>query len=132
MTAAAIRAPRVPWAPEPTDALHARYPAALEPLVDPQAVARGEAPAPSGEPRHVFDSQLGLRLIISRERLHTGAIGIHVSASWHRPVPPTSNIDSLRAEIQATWEAVSGSSLKLMLIGFSGGAVPHFLVETVQ
>jgi hypothetical protein len=120
---------RVPWTPEPVPVLHRRYPAAVAELIDHLDVAQGRRPAPSGDPAHVFDTRRGLRLIISRDRLPDGRVGVHVSASWYRTLTANAKLESLHAEISASWRAISGSTRPLEFIGISGGAVPHFFVE---
>lgn len=121
--------PRVPWTPAPIDVLRVRYPAAVAGLFDQREVAAGRQATPSGDPAHVFDTQSGLRLIISRDRLGDGRIGVHVSASWCRDVSPGATAASLVAEIRAWWEALSGSTRTLEFLGVSEGGIPHFFVE---
>jgi len=98
-------------------------------LIDQRDVAAGRRTAPSGDPAHVFDTPHGLRLIISRDRWADGRIGVHVSASWHRPLTKHTTRESQYAEISASWRAISGSTLPLEFCGASEGGVPHFFVE---
>jgi hypothetical protein len=121
--------PTIPFAPEPIEALKARYPAAVKDLVDSVAVFEQRQPPPSREPANVFDTQLGLRLIVSRDRLPDGRIGIHVSASWERDLPAQATVESLMAEIAATWRAISGSTRDLELLAVTPAGIPHFFVE---
>jgi hypothetical protein len=121
--------PRVPFNPEPLDVLHQRYAAAVKDTIDALAVYEHRAPAPSGDPTHVFDTQLGLRLIISRERLLDGRVGVHLSASWEHDVPNGAKLESLLAEVYASFKAISGTTRDPELIAVTSGGIPHFFVE---
>lgn len=121
----------LPFEPEPIATLRARYPAAVAELVPAAEVRAERRPAPSKDRAHVFDTETGLRLIVSREQFPDGRIGVHVSASWHRSIA-RATLESLQAEIAATWAAVSGSGRRLELVAVSPGGVPHFFLETLQ
>jgi hypothetical protein len=75
----------IPFTPEPIDQLKARYPAAIARLFDGSRVAAGAEESPAQIRTHVFDydeDELGIRLIISRERDPEHGIVIHFSASF--------------------------------------------------
>lgn len=70
----------VPPNPEPLKQLQARYPAAVAKVYrhrEPETFAQ----PPSGRPQHVFDTEDGMRLIVSREEDDDGHVGLHLSAS---------------------------------------------------
>jgi hypothetical protein len=121
--------PRVPFNPQPIDVLQQRYAAAVKTTIDALAVYEHQIPAPSGDPAHVFDTQLGLRLIISRERLLDGRVGVHLSASWEPGVADNTKLESLLAEIYATFKAISRTTRDPELIAVTSGGIPHFFVE---
>lgn len=118
-------APRVPWSPEPLASLQARYPAAVTDLIDQQDVADERRPSPSGEAKHVFDTEDGLRLIINCERLLDGRVGIHISASLHHNPPK-------KLDIRETWRSIAQSTLEPKLIFISAGGIPHYFLERVN
>jgi hypothetical protein len=121
--------PRVPFNPQPIEVLQARYAAAVKDTIDALAVYGHQVPAPSGDPAHVFDTPLGLRLIISRERLLDGRIGVHLSASWEHGVPDNAKLESLLADIYASFKAISRTTQTPELIAVTTGGIPHFFVE---
>ena len=70
------------FTPQPLEVLRARYAAAIETLYDHFRVCAGKQSKPTDKPDvHVFDSEDGLRLIISRDRWIDGIDAVHVSAS---------------------------------------------------
>jgi hypothetical protein len=66
---------------EAVKALAARYSLALTPIYDPALVNEGKLIRPGQRRRHVFDSDFGIRLIISKERCPNDSVSLHVSAS---------------------------------------------------
>jgi hypothetical protein len=96
--------PRVPFAPEPLARLRGRYSAALNPLVDHRDVGRGDwGPPPSGDAPHVFDTEDGMRLIVSRERFLDGREGVHISVSFYTTPPvPFRTVEDVFARIAET------------------------------
>jgi hypothetical protein len=127
--------PSVPLRAEPLDVLQARYPAAVADLIDVAAVVRGARTAPSKDPAHVFDTIEGLRLIVSREQMPDGRVGLHLSASFHadtfladeraREALSAGQIVPL---IVRAWQAIAQSQAAPTFIGLSGGGVLHFYV----
>jgi hypothetical protein len=84
--------PAVPWTPQPWATLTARLPKAFEKVYTSQpfeaatlAQALGLAPTsqdrPGLHPESVFDTQYGVRVILSRERRRDGSTFLHASAS---------------------------------------------------
>lgn len=122
--------PRVPWTPEPLAALRARYRQALVGVVDHATFIPGETTPPSAYTRHVFDTEGGVRLIVSIERCADGRIGTHVSASFHgEPPAGLATLRPLLAHIVAVWQSMSGETREPEFLGVSDGAVPHFFLE---
>lgn len=72
--------PRLPFNPQPLHVLRDKLPAALEGFYDPFDVMAGAVESPSGNPKHVFDFESGLRLIISTDSISM-CLYTHVSAS---------------------------------------------------
>jgi hypothetical protein len=126
--------PRVPMNRQPLAELKARYPAAVAEVIDVRAIIDGLRLPPSAEPKHVFDTEDGLRLIISMERMPDGKVGTHISASLHddhvqRLRERRLSLRETEAWVIATWQALSGSTLRPQLHGVTGGGVPHFFLE---
>jgi hypothetical protein len=124
---------KLPYEPEPLEALRARYAAALEPLYDQLSVASERQPVPSGLRPHVLDGEDGLRLMVSREQTPDGRIVIHLSASIHPAsalywnvragiVSPQDFLDS----VVARWRVLSDSTARARLIGISQKGCPHW------
>lgn len=127
-------APRVPWSPSSIEAMTARYPDALIELVDGVEVMTGRREAPSGDPKHVFDFENGLRLIVSRDRIPGGAIGVHLSASWREGfIGKPASIEDVHTLIVDAWRSIHGglhpATANPGLLGVSEGGVPHFWLE---
>lgn len=127
----AVSAPRVPLRPEPLVTLQQRYAAAIAEVVHQRDVIDGRRLAPSSDPRHVFDTPAGLRLIVNLERTLGGRVGIHISASFFRPMAedvfPT--VHAANAWVCAEWQAISQSRRDPEFLGVSEGGIPHFFVE---
>lgn len=70
----------IPYTPEKIYDLKARYQAAIGPLFIQEEVIAG-AQRPGVLRQHVFDTEQGLRLIISREQTKDGREVIHFSGS---------------------------------------------------
>jgi hypothetical protein len=70
----------VPFEPQTLDELKARFHEAVSGVVDTDEIRRGLRPPPSREPKHVFDFDDGLRLIVSVDRVMDEEF-LHVSAS---------------------------------------------------
>lgn len=127
-----MKAPRVPWRPEPFDALRRRYPLAVAKVIPQLDVLAGAAPAPSGDPLHVFDTEIGLRLIVSLERLPGGRVGTHISASFHEPLRFLKKHPTLPQMFDAvldSWRVIAESTRTPELLGVSVGGIAHFFVE---
>lgn len=125
--------PRVPWTPQPLAQLSARYLAAIAPFVDHRDARRADFEPPSGDPRHVFDCEDGLRLIVSRERCLDGREGVHISASFYLEAPPyVRTAEDQIAWITDRWQTLSRSTRSPELLMISEGNIPHFFVERVM
>jgi hypothetical protein len=126
--------PTVPLHIEPMDVLRDRYPAAVETLIDAAAVRDGNISRPSSQAQHVFDTEAGWRLIVSRERFPSGMIAVHLSASIHDNAlharlsqDPAWSVE----EIFVLWRYLARSDRTPELVYLSSGGIPHFLVEQV-
>lgn len=134
-------APRVPLHVESLEALQGRYAAAIKDLINHTDATSEGFMIPSSQRHHVFDTESGWRLIISRERLFDGTVGIHFSASIHDPnkmkqlqltwYTKSSPYDALD-EVVRTWREISKTCRTPTLIAVSEGGIPHFFVEQLQ
>lgn len=124
-----MSAPRVPLNPEPIDALRRRFPAAIAEVIAHEDIFSGRRPAPSGEPAHVFDTEDGLRLIVSMERLQDGCVGTHISASFHTLEGAGLPWHDAQAWIFKTFAALSGDTRRPRLVAVAGAGIPHFFLE---
>lgn len=135
--------PYTPYAPEPLEALQARYAAALEVVFDATAIIEGRADRPGMFRANVFDFEDGLRLLISRERMPGSALLVlHVSASF-RPecrIADEMRLLSLtmsRAACMEKWNRdnprrfreLSGDKRDLEFAGWSTGLMPHWFLS---
>lgn len=73
--------PTLPFEPEPEVELRIRYPAALDPIYDPNDVIEHRVKRPGAQRKHVFDTEDGYRLIVSREQLKGSPVVLHISVS---------------------------------------------------
>lgn len=125
----------VPVHVEPIPDLQHRYAAAIEEVINAADVVMMKRMAPSKDPKHVFDTPEGWRLIISRERMPDNRIGIHFSASihdlsvgrlmQHSFQSPEVMIDA----IVLAWREIANSTRTPILVTVTGGGIPHFFVE---
>ena len=128
------------WKPEPLSDMQGRYARAVSEIYDAR-MARGEQLRPGNQRRHVFDFADGLRLIVSRDRLEEGRVGIHVSGS----VMPQTNLhelltsdttnilDHVRNIVVDHWRLLSGSNQTPDSWSWSRGkGVPHFIIWDVS
>jgi len=139
--------PPIEYSPEPLTALRARYPRALEFLYDCAAVRDGGAITPGEVAANVFDFDDGLRLIVSRERLPEGVETVHLSASIRPgsrmaaeverqvarrdPEHVASAHKRWAAGIPERFRQLAGDGFRLLFVGFSDKAVPHWYAEPV-
>jgi len=130
----------VPTAPEPLDALRARYPRALEYVYHADKVRAGGI-GPGEVAANVFDFEDGLRLIVSRERLPDGRLVLHVRASfparcrmadefWRLALtmPKKRVLELWAADLPRRFRELSGDGRTLELIGWSGRLIPHLMI----
>jgi hypothetical protein len=78
----------LPFEPEPTIVLKARYPEAIKDIYDPRKIAAKPELAPSKKRKHVFDFEDGLRLIVSVDKNGMNQL-THYSASMYPTNPFT-------------------------------------------
>ncbi len=130
----------LPTTPQSLSDLQARYAAAVVKVFDALAVYEGRVSRPGEDPAHVFDTQSGIRLIVSRERLPDGKVYLHVSASFAPGSDIVARIEARQlsveqalAEVEATWQAIAQSEKKLRFVRLSPGkGVPHFMLEEAE
>lgn len=121
--------PRVPLNPQPLAALQARYLAAVADVIPQRDVVDGRHPVPSGQPEHVFDTENGLRLIVSTEQLYDGRVGVHLSASRHSEAAFVSySTPQFLDAVRRQWQQLAQSSRYPVLIDWNCG-IPHFFIE---
>lgn len=124
----------VPWSPSSIGAMTARYPEALKELVDGLEVMAGRRASPRDDPAHVFDFDTGLRLIVSRDRIPGGAIGVHLTVSWREGfIGKPASIEEVHTLTVDAWRSIHGGlhppAAMPGLLGVSEGGVPHFWLE---
>ena len=73
--------PCLDFEPESIESAKARFSKAIETTFDPIACLNGDMPPPSKNRTHVFDLEVGIRIIASLDDLATRTI-IHVSGSY--------------------------------------------------
>lgn len=73
--------PRVTIHPEPIAALRSRYCEAVAQVFDVESISLGLAVRPGELQANTFDTEDGIRLIISRDRHPEGEVVLHMSAS---------------------------------------------------
>ena len=123
--------PRVALHVEGLTALRARYPAAVAEIVNHVDVVTGKVAAPSGDPRHVFDTPDGWRLIVTRDRLADGRVGVHISASCFGDAAARRGLDFAGAldAVVRTWRFLADTERTPIYLGLSQGGIPHFFLE---
>jgi hypothetical protein len=131
-------AQRIPTKVEPYGALAARYPAALNPIIDHRGV-NGPVNLPA---HHFFDAPNGVRLMISRERGIAGELWVHMSASIHAGEGGPALLEELKFHAADapvffcrlalnTWRKIAGRfPSEPRFLGLSDGkGVPHWLAR---
>lgn len=126
--------PRVPVSVEGLTALRARYPAAVADVVDELAVSRGLRAAPSSDPRHVFDTPDGWRLIVSLDRLPDGRVGTHLSVSIREDAVTHIHAryrsgDAMADAVLRAWRFIAQSTQTPELMFVTDGGIPHWFLE---
>jgi hypothetical protein len=124
--------PRVPLHIEGLTVLRARYAAAVAEVIAQADIVTGRVDSPSGDPRHVFDTPDGWRLIVSRERTTDGRIGVHLSGSIHggeATAHRAGSLDGMLDAIVRTWRFIANSQRTPVFLGMSDGGIPHFFIE---
>ncbi len=133
----------LPFAPESTEALRARFAAALEQPLTLDDVRSGAwlAKAPGRRRRCVFDCEDGVRLVVSRED-QGGSLGevVHVSASVQPDTPAWRRLALMHAPhtqftrlAWARFRTLAGPGL-WEVVDFQvseGKGVPHWFVRPV-
>lgn len=109
----------LPFEPEAIEALHARYLAAVAELIPIADVREGRRPAPSSERAHVFDTRLGLRLIISREQDLAGRVactlaGVRLVAAYAQEVLEVKRLADARAELPIILQIITLESRNMV------------------
>lgn len=125
----------IPFEPQTLLDLQQRYPAALTAVHDVESIKLRTALPPSSFPANRFDSAMGLRLFVSRERLESGQIVLHLSAS----VQPGSALSDKLKGMRGGWEEflsaaldlfrqISGDQRTAHLVLVSQRYVPHWWI----
>lgn len=125
----------LPFEPEPMKSLKARYPAALERVYDyTQEVLPN--PTPSSRRCHVFDTEEGLRIIVSRDREAEHDVYLHVSISIRPNYPLYAKVQRIKTDkefwalldsLEEVYRQLSGDRDHLAFEGLSPGKkVPHW------
>ena len=122
----------MPINPQPLHVLQYRYPAAVKELISAVDILHGHLPPPSKDPTHVFDTDDGLRLILSRELHPNGKTVVHISASFNGPETAGQPIEALMTWIVQTWQRIAKSTAVPALVKITDGGIPHFVVEQVS
>lgn len=136
-----MKAP-VETAPEPLEALQARYPACLEFVYDQRAIVETGAVRPGEVAAQVFDFDDGLRLIVGRERDFAGAVWLHFSASFAAhcrivdefrllklTMPLAAIFERWRRGVPGRFAELSGDAREPTYLGRSYGGIPHWVIR---
>lgn len=124
----------IPISPQPIVLLQARYSQAVARIHDVGDVMVGAVARPGERPECVFDTETGLRLIVSRERLIDGRVIVHLSASAHEGTPLWARVRageispaSFCQIVEDAFAAIADSPVRLHRIGLSTGkGIPHW------
>lgn len=131
----------IPRRAETIEAQRARWAKAIEPVY---GVWRElPDPPPSSRPRHVFDLENGLRLIVSKERLVAAEKPeLHVSASVREGSEVFEELDGrplglllcrFSIRVAAALKDLSGKQLELDFVGVSPGkGAPHWVAKEAR
>lgn len=115
----------LPFQPEPNYKLKQRYPKALEKIWIAEEFMED---TPGKHREHVFDFEIGLRLIISRDLLIKGdKPKLHVSCSWFKH--PNIPSDEWMLEVKKCFGSLDNRSAQWNFIRFSQKGVPHWILE---
>lgn len=125
----------LPRNPQPYPVLAGRYALAVARVWDLQEIKAGGA-RPGQAPECIFDTEDGLRLIISRERNPDGLVNLHMSMSAQEGALPALGITDRPALVHLAvnrlrW--IRGSvPMGNVIIWVSQGAILHFIFEEKQ
>ena len=134
----------LPIQPESIEQLQSRYRRAVDEVIKTVDVMQGSRERPAADRRHVFDCEDGMRLIVSREQMPDGAVGVHMSASvssngalYDRLAAVKANDgDALAAFLEmavARWETLSRRCCAgAEFLGLSAGLVPHWFERSAH
>lgn len=117
--------------PDSLAALRDRAGNALLDIHDMESIRLGVASPPSSLPQHVFDTEHGFRLCVSRERVPCGCIVTHLSSSlrvgspFHRKMTAIS--DGARV-----WAAFKAESLRVYRAIFADKRTPTLVCTTEE
>lgn len=131
------------FVPEPLGVLQACYPAAVRAVCDAAGAALAPHRRPARKRQHVFDSEDGLRLIISRERMPDGHVGIHMSASISGFGTAVRQLENARrrgedvgarfcAMAEHRWDDLARRPIRAEMLGWSTGHVPHWFERSEE
>ena len=116
-----------PFNPQPLQLLKERYPKAVAVAYNVDKCIAEQIIPPSKRPEHIFDTEEGIRIIISRDNKN-GSEYIHFSGSFDDSYQGPMNMNCMQRMVDL-FGAISGMREPCRLIGFSKDRVPHWLVE---
>jgi len=121
-----------PFSPEPIPALQARYPLAIAETHDVESIRLGVAMPPSALARCRFDTQGGVRLIISRERSMCGEVGLHISASLEPGTPFFRRLQALPPDAAGMFRRFMTEAERLFRLISDDKRTPEHLFTTPE
>ena len=121
----------LPFQPEPLERLQARFSAAIATEWDADDLTRKRLANPDHPDRpgqcrtHVFDTEDGYRLIISRERSQSEGLYLHVSASCENLMPRTHLFTGAAFRLGA----IALKTFHIIRTAISTGGTVHFVLK---
>lgn len=118
----------VPFKPQPLAELRQRFIAALKEKHNVSAIIRKEAKAPSGNPENVFDFEIGIRIIVSRDYWQEKEV-IHFSGSITDDYKGPTDIRILSIIVSLFIEISGGLAGDIIYIGASDRKnIPNWVI----
>lgn len=115
--------------PESIATARARYAAALTEVFDVESINLGTVLRPGECRANVFDFADGIRMIVSRDRLPTGKVVLHVSASLRQCGPI--DLIAMVQVLACRFSSLSGFVGELGQVVITHGCVAHWNIAEV-
>jgi hypothetical protein len=115
----------LPFQPETTEQLKARFEKAMETVYDADAIMNESTDRPVLHREHVFDFEDGIRLIISKDKT-MGRVYLHVSASCQsqKVMTETDMLNEILTKMEAIGPELEGKGI----VQTTEGGIVHFVI----